>query len=680
MAEVALVKCGGYGYATVKKAVRRAVSLIGGIEKFVAEGQTVLIKPNLIEPAPPEKGACTHPALVRAVVELVQPLAGKVWVGDASGGRERDATEKSFEASGLNAVLDETGAEKKNFQAFGTVKIGVAGGLVYREVPLFKPVAEADVVINLPKLKTHGLTFYTGAVKNMFGCVESGFRQRQHRMHGGMRDFSEALVDVFAARKPDLNIMDAVQAMEGNGGPCNGPLYGLGLLIASQDAVALDAAACEIIGYSALAIPTNSSAFRRGLGEARIGKISFVGERLQQCRVKDFQLSSLFPKRGAKEKRLFEPTLVRGRCVKCGRCETNCPVGAVRLLPLPEFDRRKCIRCFVCSEVCGSGAIRLAERPEPEKRVDLKLGYLCNNNCLFCVVADKKKLGDKSTGEAMGDLRLARKNNAAQVVFTGGEPTIRRDLPELVRYARKLGFTEVQVQSNGRMFCYKDFCRKMIDAGVTEFGPSLHGPNAEIHDSLTRSPGSFWQTVEGIKNLKGLGQKVVTNSVVTKQNYRHLPQLTCLLAGLGVDQAQLAFVHPLGNAGKSFNAVVPAFKEAVPYIRRSVEIAEKRGLRFMVEAVPYCLMRGLEEFVSEQYIPETEIREIGCYTENFSKVRKEEGKKKGPLCGQCRYFLVCEGPWKEYPQKMGFGEFKPVKGKRIRRLEELRHAEKNSGR
>jgi MoaA/NifB/PqqE/SkfB family radical SAM enzyme len=166
-------------------------------------------------------------------------------------------------------------------------------------------------------------------------------------------------------------------------------------------------------------------------------------------------------------------------------------------------------------------------------------------------------------------------------------------------------------------------------------------------------------------------QKVITNSVIVKKNFRQLPEMVELFAKLGVAQAQLAFVHPMGNAQENFEWIVPSFTEAVPFIHNAVVKAKELGFKLMVEAVPLCLMQGFEEFCSEQYIPETEIREVNGFTPSFTSARKEEGKKKGPDCRKCRYFNVCEGPWKEYPERMGFSEFRPVKGKKIKSLAEL---------
>ncbi|MCK5025408.1 MAG: hypothetical protein KAS15_02370, partial [Nanoarchaeota archaeon] len=198
-------------------------------------------------------------------------------------------------------------------------------------------------------------------------------------------------------------------------------------------------------------------------------------------------------------------------------------------------------------------------------------------------------------------------------------------------------------------------------AGATEFSPALHGYCKEQHDYLTRSTGSFMQTVKGIKNLKSLGAYVLTNTVVVKSNYVTMPQLAQVLVKLGVNQFQFAFVHPIGNALKNFENLVPCMSLAVPYMLKGLQIGIDAGKRVMTEAVPYCLMRGYEECVAEKVIPESEIRgPKRVNTDNYAIERKTKGKSKFPQCRECKYNAICEGPWKEYPEKFGCDEFKPV--------------------
>ena len=294
------------------------------------------------------------------------------------------------------------------------------------------------------------------------------------------------------------------------------------------------------------------------------------------------------------------------------------------------------------------------------KRVDIKIGYLCNNQCSFCVQGDRRKtLGNKPGNEIKAAIKKAKKACAA-IVFTGGEATLRGDFFELVSYAKDLGFKSIQIQTNGRMFAYLDFCRKAILAGATEFSPALHGDTAKLHDLLTNAPGSFKQTLEGIRNLKKLGQRVLTNTVITSKNYKRLPAIARLLVSLGVDQFQFAFIHIAGTADKNKDWIVPKKFQIMPYVKKGLDIGIKAGKQVMTEAIPYCLMSGYEGYVAEDIIPEGQVVEYTGVIEDYSAFRKKYGKGKTASCRHCVYFKRCEGPWKEYPALFGWEEFKPV--------------------
>lgn len=294
------------------------------------------------------------------------------------------------------------------------------------------------------------------------------------------------------------------------------------------------------------------------------------------------------------------------------------------------------------------------------KKADIKTGFLCNNDCQFCVQGDeKKKFGNKSTEEIKKILRKAKKD-CQIVVFTGGEPTIRKDLVELVKYAKNLGFQTIQIQSNGRMFADKKFCKAIIKAGANEFALALHGHILELHNWLTQS-NSFYETVFGIKNLKKLKQKVITNTVIVKSNYRHLPEIAKLLISLDVDQFQFAFVHALGSTAKNFDSTVPRKSLVMPYLKKALDIGRYFKKEAMTEAIPYCFLIGYEDCISENIMPNMKIFELNRIIPDFKKARIIEGKSKGPNCKKCKFFKICEGPWREYPQKFGWDEFEPIK-------------------
>lgn len=295
------------------------------------------------------------------------------------------------------------------------------------------------------------------------------------------------------------------------------------------------------------------------------------------------------------------------------------------------------------------------------ERIDLKIGFSCNNACLFCVQGRKRKnFGDKNMAKIVTELREGRKISE-KIVLTGGEPTLRKEeLIAIVKNARDAGYQKIQIQSNGRLFAYVDFCKKMISAGANEFSPALHGPNRKVHDFLTKSPGSFDETVQGIKNLKKLGQRVMTNTVITTQNYQSLPDVARLLVKLGVEQFQLAFPHILGSAAINKNRIIPKKSRIMKYVKQALEIGLRAGRRAMTEAIPYCFLDEYKECAAEKIIPTTKIYDADFIVKNYSVYRKKIGKTKGPQCVLCTFNDSCEGPWREYPRFFGWDEFVPV--------------------
>ena len=294
-------------------------------------------------------------------------------------------------------------------------------------------------------------------------------------------------------------------------------------------------------------------------------------------------------------------------------------------------------------------------------RIDLKVGFACNNFCRFCVQGDKReRLPAKTEAELLSSLEEGRREGASGVVFTGGEPTLHARLVSLVSHARALGYTVIQVQTNGRTFCYPGVVKRFAAAGVTEFSPSLHGSTAGLHDWLTGAPGSFMQTVSGVRNIKKLGLRVVTNSVITRANYRDLPALARLLVGLGVEQFQFAFMHMTGRAGENKSWLTARKSLVEPWVKKALDVGIAAGRTVMTEGIPYCFMSGYERYVAESIIPETRIYDADCVIADYSKTRFDEGKARGPLCPRCKWHDRCEGPWREYPELFGWDEFIPV--------------------
>ena len=293
------------------------------------------------------------------------------------------------------------------------------------------------------------------------------------------------------------------------------------------------------------------------------------------------------------------------------------------------------------------------------RRLDLKLGFACNNRCVFCAQGEKRQVcGARSFHELVRELQAGRAE-CSSVVLTGGEPTVYQRVVRLVQAAKLLGYRSIQLQTNGRLLSYEKVVHRLVDAGVSEFSPSLHGSTAEVHDPLTGAQGSFAESLAGIRNSLATGLPVVTNSVVTQTNLADLPRLVRLLAETGVRQAQLAFVHPVGTALAEFDRVVPRLSDMVQPLTEAKGIAEEHGMRLVTEAVPLCFLPGMQELAVEDSIPETTVVDIQG-TLDYSGWRVAEGKVHGPPCESCSARARCEGPWREYPEHRGWSEFAPI--------------------
>lgn len=229
-AKVSIVKAVDYGGAGVDAAVEEAVELVGGLEHVVKPGSVVFVKINHLSPAsPPERGIITHPAFVEAVLKLLRRAGARVTVGDDIDSSSGDG----FQVSGFRQMCRRAGVALVNLREVGFVETR-CGGRFLEKVYVSRIAAGADVIVNLPKLKTHSLTVLTGGVKNMYGVIPGGLRTRFHGDYAAKEDFAQVLTDIFSAARPQLTIMDGVVAMEGEG-PAAGKLRRLGVILASRD-------------------------------------------------------------------------------------------------------------------------------------------------------------------------------------------------------------------------------------------------------------------------------------------------------------------------------------------------------------------------------------------------------------------------------------------------------------
>ncbi len=363
MAKVSIVKCENYEHPKVKTAILESLELIGGLEKLVKPEDTVLLKVNVIAGFPPERAATTHPAVVGAMVEIVKEAGGIPWVGDSSGAY--GFTAQSLELSGIKKACEDFGGKLINFESTGTYPVKV-NGRVLNTINVAKPVIDCDVLVSLPKMKTHMLTKYTGAVKNFYGVIPGGGKAAIHRQAPTEESLSHAVVDIYSALKPELAVMDGIVGMEGDGAT-NGTPIASGVILSSTDCVALDAVASEVMGFSFRDILTTRFAHERELGVGELDKIEVMGEKINDARVifkksrrTYYKLPTFLGKFVFKNAENMSKVEISGEdCKKCNICFESCPVSAITLEPEPFIDQEKCIKCYCCHELCRNGAVKL---------------------------------------------------------------------------------------------------------------------------------------------------------------------------------------------------------------------------------------------------------------------------------------------------------------------------------
>jgi uncharacterized protein (DUF362 family)/Pyruvate/2-oxoacid:ferredoxin oxidoreductase delta subunit len=367
MAEkVSIARCADYAYAKVLAGVRAALKSLGGMKAFVQRGDRVLLKPNLLTGRHPDRCVTTHPALVKAVAELVQEAGGIPAIGDspAVGGVRRAATQ-----AGIAEVADAMGCLLAEFKEVAEVKADET--CTFRRFELAKAVLEADVVINLPKVKTHSQTLLTLGVKNIFGCIP-GMRKAQWHLKAGIDHafFAGMLSELCQIVKPALTIADGVIGMEGDG-PGNGDPRPLGLILASGNPFALDITICRILGVSPEDLLTIQAGRQRGFAGTDPKQIEVLGQQIEDIGVTPFRLPGRFDmqwnlpgfiKRPIKNFFVPKPKVHTDLCVQCGVCAEVCPPQAISVSAKGvRIDYRRCIRCYCCQEVCPEGAMRLQE-------------------------------------------------------------------------------------------------------------------------------------------------------------------------------------------------------------------------------------------------------------------------------------------------------------------------------
>jgi len=360
-ARVAVKKCESYDPQAVGKAVREAIALLEASHTLMERAGTCLVKPNILSPSPPSAAITTHPTVVASVCQVLQDIGADVAVGDSPG---RGDTLRAAEVAGIAAACRELGVPLVPFDEEVAVKY--PAGSVCKEFAIAAPVFSAASLVNVAKMKTHGFMTYTGALKNLFGCIPGTKKAALHLRFQEPGEFSLMLLDLYRLISPALSVLDAVVAMDGDG-PSHGRPRPFGAILASTDAVALDTVAIHLVKGDPMRVPYLAAARKLGVGETVLERIELVGDTVESIAVEDFRFpggggpSRLF-RWGARARKVITATPVVDplKCTGCGQCARSCPPQVITIADRRAWiDRSSCIRCYCCHEMCPVGAIEL---------------------------------------------------------------------------------------------------------------------------------------------------------------------------------------------------------------------------------------------------------------------------------------------------------------------------------
>lgn len=354
-------KKAGYDYDVLRPAVFDMLEAIDA--DCISKNNRVLIKPNFLQPVKPEKAVLTHPLVVKAVAEYVIAKGAHARISDSPAIGSFD---RLLKEGGYKKALEGLDVDIRPFK--NTTRIDISSP--FREIDIARSAIEADVVINLPKLKTHSQMLLTLAVKNLFGCIV-GFKKPEWHMRSGIdrQLFARLLVQIYRSINPAITLVDGILALEGHGPGKSGKPREIGVLVSGSSGVAVDEAICRMIGIEPETMPTNRAAAELGIEN------SGAQIRGDFYEVSDFELPDLGPLtfgpsryQGFMRKHLVQrPVVDSKKCKTCGECWNFCPAKAITgLSDGISFDYDLCIRCYCCIEVCPHGAL-IAKETLPGK-------------------------------------------------------------------------------------------------------------------------------------------------------------------------------------------------------------------------------------------------------------------------------------------------------------------------
>lgn len=378
MTEVSIVRCAEYSQEECTRALTEVLEPLGGLD-WVQPGMKIVIKANLVSAMKPEKAATTHPTLLAALTKLLLARGASVVIGDSPGGLYNAAfLNRVYAATGMHEA-EEAGAVLN--RDFSQNNADFPEAHIAKHFTYTAYLDGADAIISFCKLKSHGMMSLSAATKNLFGVIPGTMKPEYHFRYPDPMDFAGMIVDLNSYFKPRLFLVDAVEAMEGNGPTAGTPRY-MGALLAGTDCHKVDLICAKLIGLDPMAVPTLRAAANFGLCPENAGEVAVSGK-VEEFAIADFQrierrrslqFESILPGKAGKafgkiaQKALrSSPKLKKSECVGCGLCKNVCPAKAIEIVEKKaHIDKSKCIRCFCCQEFCPKGAMKV-HRPLPAR-------------------------------------------------------------------------------------------------------------------------------------------------------------------------------------------------------------------------------------------------------------------------------------------------------------------------